>query len=497
MDVSILQSTLKDIIIAARLDDNELAGAAVGSVDLTGKIRCDSRKVQTGDIFIAVAGPLADGHDYIDIAIDKGAALIISQRQLPDCPAGHLVVSDSALALGYLAQQSCGNPAQKLKCLGITGTNGKTTVTYLVKHILDAHKCSCGMLGTVAYDLGNGHLIKADNTTPGAVCLAEMMAAMVDNGCQAVVMECSSHGLDQRRTAGIDFDVAAFTNLTGDHLDYHGSRENYLAAKARLFSELGPDAAAIINIDDIAGAQLAELTAAEVCTYAIDRPADLTAAIIQMDLTGCQLELTYQDQVYPCCLPLLGRHNVENALAAIGLALNAGFGMESIILALNSFSGVPGRLEKITDAQDFQVLVDYAHTDDALDHALATLRGLNPSCLTVVFGCGGDRDQSKRPRMAQAALKWADKIIVTSDNPRGEDPLFIISQIRAGFDDIAKVTEIPDRLAAIDSAIRNAITGEVILIAGKGHEDYQLVGAKVLNFDDRAVARTIIKEMKS
>ncbi|MCK5269352.1 MAG: UDP-N-acetylmuramoyl-L-alanyl-D-glutamate--2,6-diaminopimelate ligase [Sedimentisphaerales bacterium] len=453
---------------------------------------CNSRKVQNGDVFVAVRGVEFDGHDFITQAVERGASVIIAERSVEVPESVKLVkVANSAVALGELAQAAAGQPSRELTSLAVTGTNGKTTVAYLTRWILNSAGLSCAMVGTIEYDLGGGEPIPASNTTPGALELAEMMRRMVSNGAGAVIMECSSHGLDQDRMAGIHFDAAAFTNLSGDHLDYHGTSAEYLTAKSKLFSALAEDSIAIINIQDQAGEKLTEITRGRVWRYGIDAGVEIDADIKTMGLGGCEFVMTLPGESVLVRSGLVGEHNVYNCLAAAGLARAAGVGATAVKEAIEQFPGVPGRLERVDEGGKVTVFVDYAHTDDALNHVLGTLRKYVSSKLIVVFGCGGQRDQSKRPRMAAVAEKWADVVVVTNDNPRKEDPKQIIEQIRAGFSEagLKKMTEIPDRREAICYALKKAQPDDVVLIAGKGHENYQLIGDEKRHFDDREVAK--------
>ncbi len=454
-----------------------------------GHVVCDSRQAAPGDIFVAVRGVQVDGHDFIQQAIERGAAIVVAERG--EWRGAEVVrVKNSAAALGELAQAAAGRPSEALKVLGVTGTNGKTTVTYMVRAMLRAAGLGCGLMGTVEYDVGAGRTITANNTTPDAVRLAGMMRQMRANGLQAAVMECSSHGLDQDRTAGIRFTGAAFTNLTGDHLDYHGDRESYLQAKGKLFASLDGESVAVLNGQDEASDYLAQLCRGRVWRFGIDTDTEIAAYVKSMGVRGCAFELRVLGERVRVRSPLIGLHNISNCLAAAGLAQAAGVGLEAMVGAIEGFAGVPGRLEPVECGQGFSVLVDYAHTDDALERVLGALRQLEPRQLIVVFGCGGDRDRSKRPRMGRAAQKWADWVVITNDNPRSERPESIIAEIRAGITPGSKeVKEIPDRAAAIEYAIGQAQEGDVVLIAGKGHEDYQLVGGKRYDFDDRKVAR--------
>jgi UDP-N-acetylmuramoyl-L-alanyl-D-glutamate--2,6-diaminopimelate ligase len=466
------------------MDDKHLKAAL--------EVCCNSRKVQSGDVFVAVRGVEFDGHDFIAQAVERGASIVIAERlvEVPDS-VKLIKVANSAAVLGELAQAAAGQPSRELTSLAVTGTNGKTTVAYLTRWISNSAGLSCAMVGTIEYDLGAGEPTPASNTTPGALELAEMMRRMVSNGAGAVIMECSSHGLDQDRTAGIHFDAAAFTNLSGDHLDYHGTQAEYLKAKSKLFSGLAEDSIAIINIQDQAGEKLTEITRGRIWRYGIGAGVEIDADIETMGLGGCEFVMTLTGESVPVRSGLVGEHNVYNCLAAAGLARAAGVETAAVKEAIEQFPGVPGRLERVDKGGKVTVFVDYAHTDDALNHVLGTLRKYVPSRLIVVFGCGGQRDQSKRPRMAGVAEKWADVIVVTNDNPRKEDQKQIIEQIRAGFSaaGLKKMVEIPDRREAICYALKKAQPDDVVLIAGKGHENYQLVGDEKRHFDDREVVR--------
>lgn len=467
------------------------------SVRLSGRVCFDSRRVQPGDVFVAVAGTHADGHDFVAQAQTQGASAIVAERTLdvgPDVPL--VKVGSSAVALGQLAQAQHGRPAAELTNLAVTGTNGKTTVAYLTRAIMAQAGLSCGMIGTVEYDVGSG-VLEADNTTPDALRLARMMRQMRNNNLDAMVMECSSHGLDQDRTAGIDFRAAAFTNLTGDHYDYHGGRPQYLAAKAKLFVNLAESSVAVLNADDAATSELIPQIRAQVWRYGIESGAPITCSVEAEGIWGCEIDLHLFDEHERFRLPLIGLHNVSNLMAAAGLARAAGVSLSAIAQAAENFPGVPGRLERIEGGHDFAVLVDYAHTDDALKRVLETVQPLATGRVIVVFGCGGQRDRSKRPRMAKAAEEFADHVIVTNDNPRREDPEQIAQEIMAGFSPAKRsdVTQLLDRPGAIELAISQARPGDVVLIAGKGHEDYQDIGGEKLQgpqYDDRKIAQSVL-----
>ena len=466
---------------------------------ITGKVACDSRTVEAGDIFVAVRGVQADGHDFIAEAVEKGAAAVVTEREVPLPEAvSQIRVADSAEALGYLAHKLRGNPAAQLIMLGVTGTNGKTTVAYLVRSILQAEGIGCGVVGTVEYDVGDGEVVKADITTPDAVQLADLMGRMRENGLTAAVMECSSHGLEQKRTAGIPFRAAAFTNLSGDHLDYHGTVESYRAAKSKLFEGLSKDTVAILNGEDEVSEYFSQRTEARIWRYGIGEGYDVAATIEAKGLWGSEFTIKIFGREFTVRTGLVGEHNVYNCLTAAGLARAAGASLGAIAAGIDRLRGVPGRLERVEHEHDFTVLVDYAHTDDALRHTLATVKELARREVIVVFGCGGNRDRSKRERMANVAEQFADRIVVTDDNPRLEDPDQIRAEILTGFSPEGKknVCEIPGRRDAIEHVIGAAKGGDVVLIAGKGHEEYQIVGHERLWFDDRVAAREAIKKVR-
>jgi len=464
------------------------------------EVQMDSRRVRKGDVFVAIQGAACDGHDFISQALASGARYIVHA-------AGHAAPGDTndallipvdnpAKAVGLLAQAKRGNPGARLTNLAVTGTNGKTTVTFLVRSCIESAGSKCGLMGTVVYDTGSG-VTQSSLTTPDCLTIAEAQRQMVDAGARYMVIEASSHALSQDRLAGVSFTAAAFTNLTGDHLDYHKTKENYLAAKTRLFSALSPDATAVLNKHAPESKSIARATKARVCWYAIDEPADLTARIESMTVAGTSFMLEYRGRRARVKTPLVGRYNVANHLAAGGLCLGAGLDLDTVAAGLSALKGVPGRLERV-DSDGLAVIVDYAHTDDALQNVLTTLKPLCRGRLTVLFGCGGDRDKTKRPRMARVVEQWADRIVVTSDNPRTEQPQAIINDIMAGFEDPAseKLTVEPDRRKAIELAIENAAPDDIVLLAGKGHETYQIIGARKFDFSDKDIARQCLKERR-
>ncbi|MCX5647152.1 MAG: UDP-N-acetylmuramoyl-L-alanyl-D-glutamate--2,6-diaminopimelate ligase [Phycisphaerae bacterium] len=465
-------------------------------------VRIDSRRVRPGDVFVAIRGPNCDGHDFIGQAAAGGAKYVVCEkgRTIPDLsgPAGKPVlvrVENPALAAGRLAQAAKGNPGARLTNLAVTGTNGKTTITFLVRASVEAAGSKCGLIGTVVCDTG-ASVTSSSLTTPDCLTIADAQRQMVDAGAEYMVIEASSHALSQDRLAGVGFKAAAFTNLTGDHLDYHKTKENYLAAKTRLFTDLAPEATAVLNKQVPESQSIAQATKAQVCWYAVDEPADLCAQIESMTVEGTKFVLEYRDGKERVNTPLLGRYNVANHLAAAGLCLGAGLDLGTVAAGLSSLKGVPGRLEKVADDGEFAVLVDYAHTDDALLNVLTTLKPLCQGRLIVLFGCGGDRDKTKRPRMAAVVERLADVVFVTSDNPRTEKPEAIITDIMVGFRDLSseRLTVEPDRRKAIELAIATARTDDILLLAGKGHETYQIIGDKKFDFSDKDVARQCLRE---
>ncbi len=470
---------------------------ALVSSDGQTAVRIDSRRMRAGDVFVAIRGPNCDGHDFIGSAVAAGAKYIVceSGRTIPDASgrAGKPVlvrVASPAVAAGRLAQAAQGNPAAQLTNLAVTGTKGKTTITFLVRSCIEAAGSKCGLIGTIVCDTG-ANVISSSLTTPDCLTIAAAQRQMVDARAKYMIIEASSHALSQDRLAGIDFRAAAFTNLTGDHMDYHKTKEDYLAAKTRLFTGLAPDATAVLNKQAPESEAIARATKARVCWYGVDEPAELSARIESMTVEGTSFTLEYHGHKKRVKSPLLGRYNVANHLAAAGLCLSAGLDLDTVAAGLSALEGVPGRLEKVSSNGDCTVLVDYAHTDDALHNVLTTLKPLCQGRLITVFGCGGDRDKTKRPRMAAVVERLADVIFVTSDNPRTEKPEAIINDIMVGFRDPSteRVTVEPDRRKAIELAIEAAGLDDIVLLAGKGHETYQIIGDKKFDFNDKDVAR--------
>ena len=466
----------------------------------------DSRAVGPGMCFVAVRGATVDGHDFVEDAARAGACAVIVDRDVKIGLGIPVVrVKDSRVALAKLAAAFFGLRDERpkaasideaMKLIGVTGTNGKTTVTWLLRSILKAAGHPTALMGTVEYDLIDRRE-PAPLTTPGALELAGRLATARVAGAKFAVLELSSHALDQRRCDGLTLAAGVFTNISGDHLDYHGSMEAYVAAKRRLFDGLDASAFAIVNLDDSRCESVVAHSAAQRVTYAIESgSADVRGEIVSANSSGTTFTMIARSYKTTIRLGLVGRYNVANALAAAATAEALDVDAESIQAGLEAVTGVPGRLERVEPPGcAFSVLVDYAHTDDALRSVLASVRPLTQRRLICVFGCGGDRDRSKRPRMAAAAAS-ADVALVTSDNPRGEDPQAIIDDILPGFagaDSCEIIVEV-DRRRAIQEAIALADDGDTVLIAGKGHETYQLVGDQVLPFDDAAVARECLRD---
>jgi UDP-N-acetylmuramoyl-L-alanyl-D-glutamate--2,6-diaminopimelate ligase len=467
------------------------------------RIRIDSRSVESGDCFVAIKGTEFDGHNFIAQAISAGAKYIITQKPVDINNAEIVLVDDTSQAAAILAQARNSNPSKQLINLAVTGTNGKTTVAFLVRSIINSANTKCGMIGTVHYDTGLG-ITNAPLTTPDCITIADAQKQMVTSDLKYMIIEASSHALYQNRLAAIDFTAAAFTNLTGDHLDYHKTEQAYLDAKAILFENLSENSTAILNSQSPHSKQLAQRTKAKVLYYGIDDDSDITAYIEKMDITGTIFNFKFRDQTENVKCKMPGEHNVSNCLAAAGLCIAVGFDLKTIANGLSNFDSVPGRLEKVDFEGNFTVLIDYAHTDDALKNVLSTLRPICKGRLIVVFGCGGDRDRTKRPRMAKVAEQLADIIIVTSDNPRTENPNNIINDITKGFvkpcdtQYTIRNTNIvePDRAKAIELSVNLARKDDIVLIAGKGHEDYQIIGKEKVHFSDKETVEKYLKKLE-
>jgi UDP-N-acetylmuramoyl-L-alanyl-D-glutamate--2,6-diaminopimelate ligase len=464
------------------------------NVLITG-VREDSRLVRPGELFIARGGTKTDGLKFLNDARARGAAAAVGESPLADAPLPYAVVPDAAAAASHLAHAFQGNPSKTVKTLGVTGTNGKTTTTYLLRHLLSTVNVRCGMIGTVEIDDGATRR-EASMTTPAACDIAELLATMHDNGCGACAIEVSSHALDQRRVAAVEFAAAAFTNLTGDHLDYHGGMDAYAAAKAKLFESLAPGAPAIVNGRDEWSRRMVERTRGRVVRFGFTDADEYQATGVSVTAQGSRFTLRTPRGQAEVAVSLIGLHNVENILTAAAMAGET-FGLTARQLAdgLRDAAGAPGRLQVVRCGQPFAVLVDYAHTDDALANVLTALRPLCNGKLRVLFGCGGDRDRTKRPRMAHVAEQLADVIYVTSDNPRTERPQAILDEIQQGFSlaTAGRMSVEVDRRKAIQNILSDAGADDVVLLAGKGHENYQIIGTEKTHFDDVEEATRALK----
>jgi len=462
-------------------------------------ITYDSRRITPGMVFVAIPGLNVDGHDYIGTALERGATAIICERNGFTAPrATKIRVSDAREALAQAASVYYQHPSTKLKVIGVTGTNGKTTVAFMIKQILETAGIKSGLIGTVRYEIGE-RVIPAHRTTPEALEVQQMMAQMLRAGCEACVMEVSSHAIDQKRVAGIAFDAVVFTNLTQDHLDYHGTMEAYFTAKKKLFQLLKTSPktqAGVINIDDSFGSRLAVESNLEVkMTYGLCSAATIRGFDLKLGKDSTSISIQTPEETFRTDLALIGRHNVYNTLAAVGTATALGLKSADIARALRTLTPVPGRLEPIQHGQPFGVYVDYAHTDDALKNVLTTVREITPGKVHLVFGCGGSRDSGKRAKMGAVAAELADFTCITSDNPRRESPASIALQIEGGFLQVRPDQyEIElDRKRAIEETIKRALPGDLVLIAGKGHETYQEFEDTVVPFDDRIYAGEILE----
>jgi UDP-N-acetylmuramoyl-L-alanyl-D-glutamate--2,6-diaminopimelate ligase len=465
----------------------------------------DSRRVSSGTLFIGLKGERDDGSAYAEQAIGRGAIGVVSEAQ---APAGAAVpwiqVENGRMAMAAIAAEFFEHPSRSLRVVGITGTNGKTTTAYLIQGVFEAAGWPTGLLGTVEYRIGS-EIREAPRTTPEATDLQQMLREMVDAGCTACVMEVSSHALALRRADGTRFAAGVFTNLTRDHLDYHGDMERYFAAKRRLFELLPAEAPAVLNVDDPRGETLASQVASRV-TYAIDRDADVTPRTVAPALGGLSFEAATPAGTIRIRSALVGRPNLYNLLAAAATGVALGVPVDAIEAGLAGVTHVPGRFQVVSiDSDDITVIVDYAHTDDALRNLLDTVRPLAKKRLITVFGCGGDRDRTKRPLMGAVAARMSDLVVITSDNPRSEDPARIIEEVERGIATpsgqqstaATRSISVVDRQEAIDQAVEAAQPGDVVVIAGKGHERYQVIRDRSLPFDDVEVARAALRRRKA
>jgi UDP-N-acetylmuramoyl-L-alanyl-D-glutamate--2,6-diaminopimelate ligase len=470
----------------------------IGTIDRpVESIAYDSRRVQRNGMFVALQGEKRDGHEFINQAIEKGASVIVTEHKGTHPRATFVVVENTRAALADLSAVFYRYPARKLKLTAVTGTNGKTTTTFLIKHICEAAGLRCGLIGTVRYEIGE-RVLPALRTTPESLDLAELLAQIRDTGCRAAAMEVSSHALAQDRTRGLEWNVAVFTNLTQDHLDFHGTMASYFEAKAKLFTQLGAQQrkrapVAIVNIDNRYGERLLDKIDknVKIVTYGRSIRADFRASNPRVEFNGTSYQLDARGKSYLVRVPLIGTFNVSNSAAALAAANALGVNLRDAVLSIGKSPQIPGRLELVPAKRQFQVFVDYAHTPDALGNVLRTLRELEPHRLITVFGCGGDRDREKRPMMGNIVDRYADYAIITSDNPRTEDPNVIVTEIEKGFRS-TRYEKIVDRTGAIDRAVALAQPRDIVLIAGKGHENYQEFADYTVPFDDIQVARRAI-----
>lgn len=482
--------------LALLIPDSKIIGDDV----LISGIEHDSRKITVKNLFVCMEGAHVDGHNFIEQATTNGAVAVLSTRQnfIPPENISALIVPDMLNALAVIVPYFYDYPARAMRVIGVTGTNGKTTTTYLLREIFSAASFKVGLIGTIHILIGD-ESFPVRNTTPNVIDLQHILADMRDKNIQVVIMEVSSHALAEHRVAGVEFDTAIFTNLTQDHLDFHLTMENYLRAKCRLFDMVSrkvrkQNKTAVINIDDAASKEILNHCLCDKITYGLDGSANLRGADLDIRADGMKFKIRGDFGVMKLGLHLTGLFNVYNVLAAVGAALAENIRPDIIKKALESFKSVPGRFERIFADAPFEVIVDYAHTPDGVKNVLETARQIVKGKIITVFGCGGDRDNSKRPIMGKLVSELSDVIIATSDNPRTEDPEKILDEVEAGIGD--KVHErITDRRAAIFRAIELAEAGDVVLILGKGHETYQILNTGKIHFDDREIAKEAITEV--
>lgn len=473
------QSLLKDVSYTGVLPEIEIA-------DLT----ADSRKAGPGVLFVCIPGERSDGHDFAAAAAAAGSPAVIALRDT-GAPVPHILVKDTRFAYALCCANFFGRPAERLRLVGVTGTNGKTTTTTLIKEILEYNGHKSGLIGTIA-NMAGSKVLPSHLTTPEPYEFQQLLKTIADEGCEFAVMEVSSHALAQERVAGCHFEAAVFTNLTQDHLDFHKTMENYLQAKEKLFSmcDLG-----IVNVDDDYAAEVIRTAKCKIQTYSARyMNADYTARNIKLKHDGVDYEMVGNALIGRVSVPIPGAFSVYNTLAAAACAVSLGIPLQQVLAALHQVKGVKGRIEVVPTGRDFTVIIDYAHTPDALEKILKSIRGFAKGRVVALFGCGGDRDKTKRPIMGMMAQQNADFCIVTSDNPRTEDPQAIIDDILPGMDgDSAPYVVVPNRKEAIAYALKNAQKGDIVLLAGKGHEDYQIIGREKHHFDEREVVADILR----
>ena len=467
----------------------------VEGIDVS-RVVAHSSGIQRGDLFVAIRGFSFDGHDFIDAARSNGAVAVVCEkrsRKNTDIP--RIIVQDARMALAKIADNFYGHPSKRLKVIGVTGTNGKTTITYLLEKILETAGFRTGVIGTVNYRFA-GRVFDSTNTTPDPLSLERFLSEMVREDTDFAVMEVSSHSLEQRRIAGIEFQEAVFTNITREHLDYHKTMKRYLAAKRKIFRNLSANGTALLNADDPMVRSLSRSIKKKVLTFGLRSKADIAADDIELSVSGSRFRAHTPAGSFKVRTPLAGRHNISNILACIAVSVTEDIDTARMLQGIESMSYVPGRLESVDAGQPFKVFVDYAHTQDALQHVLGMLREVAGSRIITVFGCGGNRDATKRPFMGKVACRLSDRVIITSDNPRREDPARIIDDILKGVrGSWANYQVIEDRTRAIQFALRAASPGDIVLIAGKGHEKYQIIGDTTIPFDDCETVRRCLGGM--
>jgi UDP-N-acetylmuramoyl-L-alanyl-D-glutamate--2,6-diaminopimelate ligase len=483
---------LRDVLNGVRYKaDRDISGVAVKGVTN------DSRRAVAGDLFIVLRGYRVDGYGFISGAVKRGVKIIVSEKDFK-APKNviKVLVKDTRAASGLIAANFYGNPSKKLRITGVTGTNGKTTITYIIENILKEAGIPTGVIGTINYRIG-GKRLPAANTTPGPLELQALFGRMLKSGVKDVVMEVSSHSLDQGRVDHVLFDVGIFTNITKEHLDYHKTIKKYFDAKAKLFDKLKSGAVAVLNNDDRMVSDLRKRVKGKVLTYGLKHKSDIMACGISLSLDSASFTIKTPGGSFVASTRLIGRHNISNILASVAAAIALKIPLTLIKRGVESSRAVPGRLELVDEGQPFKVFVDYAHTEDALYNVLSLLREMVPDRnIITVFGCGGNRDSAKRPLMGNVACKFSDSVVVTSDNPRFEDPFAIISQIESGIrGEFSNYNVIEDRRDAINKALSMASKGDVVVIAGKGHEKYQIIKERAIPFDDCAVARSALKKI--
>ena len=482
-------------------------GRMVLTQDITIRsLQYDSRKVQPSDLFVAIRGTAADGHAFVNSALHNGAVAVVmeSDASVPDALFMHtnaikIVVQDSRAALARMAANFFGHPSRHLTLIGVTGTNGKTTTTHLIKSVFEASGAKVGLIGTIEYMIGST-VRPATHTTPESLELNQLLSEMVTGGCTTAVMEVSSHSLAMHRVDGLSFRAGVFTNLTQDHLDFHGTMQSYRAAKSRLFTGLDAGASAITNADDPTGLLVVEGTRAEIVSYGVERLSSFRGEHVEMGVRGMNLSVTYGSQSQAVRSSLTGRFNVSNILAAFATGVSLGIPATTVTEGIAAVRSVRGRFEQISSPAGWTAIVDYAHTPDALENCLRTVHELlpagGPGRVITVFGCGGNRDRGKRPLMGRIASDRSDQVFVTSDNPRREDPDAIIDEIMSGIPTGRSVRREADRRRAIRAALGEARRGDVVVVAGKGHEDYQVIGETRIHFDDREEVEAFIRETR-